>query len=500
MAAPTVDREAVLPLLHALQVDVDRWHNATQADLSIFHGRLQERIDGVRRHLLAGAAHGNLGGGMGGGVHQPEGAGIDPTLAMHRHRNTNINNGGQGSLPSTPAKRPHAQFNDANSSGTGGDYTPGGHHGPLHQLHQPHQQQNPHHHGALNSSGAGSASDNNWMMQLKDVLATPPHSNAARNFGGMGGVGRATPGGGGGGMDPYGASPSQQGQPPGERQQSLSIEQLFSRMAMANNAPPVNLDFLFDKDDSPGPANGGSGNGAHGGLGQGTGQSGRSASSASGHGGRTSIPIDSFMHIKGQAQTVSIHLSRTDSGRPAVVSVPGAPASADSAEHYNIDPRTMCQVLVEFKRKRVLQFEARSFVPPGEYVMVGGDRGEDLGLVIYTWCEARTGSVQGIGLAGSSLTRSIGVGNGKVLRMATPFEVAQLHRMQAELERRAVDVCQQRVLEHGLPMVIVDAEYQYDSKKLTFFYEAQQRLDFRELVRDLFKTFRARIWMELVEN
>ncbi|CUG72765.1 Hypothetical protein, putative [Bodo saltans] len=155
---------------------------------------------------------------------------------------------------------------------------------------------------------------------------------------------------------------------------------------------------------------------------------------------------------------------------------------------------------IEFKRKRVLQFDSSYFVGPGEYVVVGGDRGEDVGLVIYTWCETNSKTVKGIGLTGSSLSRNIGVGMGTVLRVATELEITQLHNVQAELERRAVDVCMQRVLEHGLPMVIADAEYQFDKKKLTFYFEAQQRMDFRELVRDLFKTFRARIWMELVEN
>jgi cell fate regulator YaaT (PSP1 superfamily) len=80
-----------------------------------------------------------------------------------------------------------------------------------------------------------------------------------------------------------------------------------------------------------------------------------------------------------------------------------------------------------------------------------------------------------------------------------PVEVIQLHSALASLERRAVEVCQQRVIEFALPMIIVDAEYQVDNTTLTFFYESQQRLDFRDLVRDLFKTFRARIWMEAVE-
>lgn len=207
--------------------------------------------------------------------------------------------------------------------------------------------------------------------------------------------------------------------------------------------------------------------------------------------------MDTILHLRGDTLTTHIQMSRTESGRPAVVSVPGGLPNPIINE---FDSNAKCQVLVEFKRRRVLQFESPKFVNPGEYVVVGGDRGEDVGLVIYTWGETKSRGVNGIGLAGASLSKSIGVGTGKVLRTATPLEISQLHGMQPELERRAVEVCQQRVLEHGLPMVIVDAEYQYDKKKLTFFYESQQRLDFRELVRDLFKTFRARIWMELGES
>lgn len=251
------------------------------------------------------------------------------------------------------------------------------------------------------------------------------------------------------------------------------------------------------------------------------------------------IPVDAIRSLCDQHLTKSVS-AVYETGRPSVVPVSPAPSEGDAnAEKrrrddpaaLGIDVRCGCQVLVEFKRKRVLQYDSDSYVPPGSYVVVGGDRGEDLGLVIYTWCEmkkkpaaggktgGREGSdrrdgkpsatkagtagnttVVGIGLTGSSLTRSIGVGNGTVLRLATETEVSKLLSVQAELESRAVEVCGLRVLEHSLPMVIVDAEYQFDKKKLTFFYEAQQRLDFRDLVRDLYKTFRARIWMELVDN
>ncbi|CAD2222863.1 hypothetical protein AGDE_04145 [Angomonas deanei] len=149
------------------------------------------------------------------------------------------------------------------------------------------------------------------------------------------------------------------------------------------------------------------------------------------------------------------------------------------------DKNVSCQVLVEFKRKRILQYESPCYVAPGEFVVVGGDRGEDIGLVTHTW-------------VGKELPedKSWVEGVGKVLRIASVLEVTQLQGVQTELESRAVEVAQEKVQEHALPMRIVDAEYQFDRRKLTFYYQSQHRLDFRNLVRDLYKTFRARIWME----
>ncbi len=55
-------------------------------------------------------------------------------------------------------------------------------------------------------------------------------------------------------------------------------------------------------------------------------------------------------------------------------------------------------------------------------------------------------------------------------------------------------------MEHGLPMVVLDAEYQFDRHKLTFFFEADRRIDFRELVSELFSQYKTRIWMQQVDT
>lgn len=172
--------------------------------------------------------------------------------------------------------------------------------------------------------------------------------------------------------------------------------------------------------------------------------------------------------------------------RPTPDTIPQELLNAPSPTNRN----TPCQVLVEFKRRRVLQFESPNYVAPGEYVVVGGDRGEDIGLVTHTWASGTNST------APEHVAKWAGVGLGKVLRVASVLEVSQLQGVQTELEARAVEVAQEKVVEHGLHMRIVDAEYQFDRKKLTFYYQSQSRLDFRTLVRDLYKTFRARIWME----
>lgn len=164
------------------------------------------------------------------------------------------------------------------------------------------------------------------------------------------------------------------------------------------------------------------------------------------------------------------------------------PDSVKTARSPPSDPNAPCQVLVQFKRKRIVQYESPCYVAPGEYVVVGGDRGEDVGLVTHSWATGSADTHQ------QEETWAEGVG--KVLRVASALEVTQLQGVQTELESRAVEVAQEKVLEHALPMRIVDAEYQFDRRKLTFYYQSQHRLDFRNLVRDLYKTFRARIWME----
>lgn len=57
-------------------------------------------------------------------------------------------------------------------------------------------------------------------------------------------------------------------------------------------------------------------------------------------------------------------------------------------------------------------------------------------------------------------------------------------------EYDAMMICREKVAQRGLPMQIVDAEYQWDRRKLTFYFKADKRVDFRELTKENFRIFK----------
>ncbi|KAI9498975.1 PSP1 C-terminal conserved region-domain-containing protein [Zychaea mexicana] len=82
----------------------------------------------------------------------------------------------------------------------------------------------------------------------------------------------------------------------------------------------------------------------------------------------------------------------------------------------------------------------------------------------------------------------------RIYRQALPDEISVL-MLKSQDEQRALSMCQQKTKQRNLPMEVVDAEYQWDRRKLTFYFIAERRIDFRELVRELFKIYKTRIWM-----
>jgi cell fate regulator YaaT (PSP1 superfamily) len=150
-------------------------------------------------------------------------------------------------------------------------------------------------------------------------------------------------------------------------------------------------------------------------------------------------------------------------------------------------------VEVRFKGNRLEYFTWQSAEPlaPHDPVIVEAERGQDLGRV------SALGDVAlkkcGRGCAGCSLQEAGDQrATRRILRRASREDVQaadQLRRSEDDVRRKVRD----RVREHGLPMKVSDAEWQWDRRKLTIYFTADQRVDFRVLVRDLASLYRTRI-------
>lgn len=79
-----------------------------------------------------------------------------------------------------------------------------------------------------------------------------------------------------------------------------------------------------------------------------------------------------------------------------------------------------------------------------------------------------------------------------VQRLATEEDLKKIEKNK-EKEKEAFKICQEKIKKHNLEMKLVDAEYTFDNNKLLFYFTADGRIDFRELVKDLASVFRTRI-------
>jgi cell fate regulator YaaT (PSP1 superfamily) len=80
----------------------------------------------------------------------------------------------------------------------------------------------------------------------------------------------------------------------------------------------------------------------------------------------------------------------------------------------------------------------------------------------------------------------------KIVRIADDNDVAQ-HKENVRKKQRALELCQEKVNKHNLQMKLIDVEYTFDNSKIIFYFTADGRVDFRELVKDLAGVFKMRI-------
>ena len=117
-------------------------------------------------------------------------------------------------------------------------------------------------------------------------------------------------------------------------------------------------------------------------------------------------------------------------------------------------------------------------IKTGDYVIVETARGIECGEV-----------VQGVKeLADAAVPKALK----PITRMADSVDIRRM-RQNREDEKRAYRTCQECIARHGLEMKLVEAEYTLDRSKIMFYFTADGRVDFRELVKDLAGVFRTRI-------
>ena len=135
---------------------------------------------------------------------------------------------------------------------------------------------------------------------------------------------------------------------------------------------------------------------------------------------------------------------------------------------------------VRFKKAgKVYYFDPNDIWPrPGDSVIVETARGVEFGEVVTS--------------ARSVADEQIVVPLKKVLRIATEEDV-QRAELNAKREVEAFRICQEKVAKHKLEMKLVSVEYTFDNSKIIFYFTANGRVDFRELVKDLASVFKMRI-------
>ncbi len=128
---------------------------------------------------------------------------------------------------------------------------------------------------------------------------------------------------------------------------------------------------------------------------------------------------------------------------------------------------------------KVYYFDPAGFeIKKGEHVVVETARGIELGEVVIAPCTIHEDKV-------IKPLKS-------VIRVATEADV-KLRAENAEKEKKAYDICLEQIKKHGLEMKLVEVEYTFDGSKVLFYFTADGRVDFRDLVKDLAAIFKIRI-------
>lgn len=138
----------------------------------------------------------------------------------------------------------------------------------------------------------------------------------------------------------------------------------------------------------------------------------------------------------------------------------------------------LVEVVFKGERRAIYRDRNDLEIAEGEHVVVEAERGYDMGKA---------------SLVGSLVKLKRGKGETRsIIRKAVESDLEVLAKNK-EKERSAFKVCKEKIKEYVLDMKLVDVEMQFDGSKITFYFTAAQRVDFRELVKDLASIYKTRI-------
>ena len=150
----------------------------------------------------------------------------------------------------------------------------------------------------------------------------------------------------------------------------------------------------------------------------------------------------------------------------------------DQEPGYTPEPALV--VGVRFRRAgRIYYFQAGDFqVRAGVPVIVEVSRGREFGTCVNNPMKIDL--------------KKFRVRPRRIVRIADQDDIDR-HEVNRQKEHEAYKICQQKIRQHGLNMKLIDAEYTFDNNKILFYFTSEERVDFRDLVRDLAGVFHTRI-------
>ncbi len=188
--------------------------------------------------------------------------------------------------------------------------------------------------------------------------------------------------------------------------------------------------------------------------------------------------VDNRSNYKGNGHTTTDSHSNTND-------------SNGNSDGRQIDENTsIIEVLFKGNRRCFFVADAVPEVQPDDKVVVNSDNGIDLGLVTYVGASAKAR------LRGCQKLRNIKY---DVLRIATDEDLERYFINTSE-EPTVVRKARELVAQFNLDMKVTEAEWQLDKQRLTIFFTAPQRIDFRELVKELARAFKTRIELRQIST